>query len=40
MPEINGVTILELPHRHDEERGDFIKVLSLSYLRGIYEKIC
>lgn len=30
MPEINGVTLFELPHRHVDERGDFSKILSLN----------
>jgi len=30
MLEIDGVTIFELPHRHVDERGEFIKVLSLN----------
>ena len=30
MPEINGVTIFELPHRQIDERGAFTKILSLN----------
>jgi dTDP-4-dehydrorhamnose 3,5-epimerase len=30
VPEINGVTIFELPHRQIDERGAFTKILSLN----------
>jgi dTDP-4-dehydrorhamnose 3,5-epimerase len=30
MQEINGVIIFELPHRENDERGDFTKILSLN----------
>ena len=30
MPEINGVTVFELPHRKTDDRGDFTKIISLN----------
>jgi dTDP-4-dehydrorhamnose 3,5-epimerase len=36
MPEINGVTIFEMPHKKTDERGDFTKILSLNVTPELY----
>ena len=36
MPEINGVTIFEIPHKKTDERGDFTKILSLNVTPELY----
>ena len=35
MSEINGVIVFELPHRENDKRGDFTKILSLNITPGL-----